>query len=169
MLFSMAQIFETVVEPKKPKFTRGNGNKPVNGFTRDSKPLVSAGKKRAPNQHTAKLGPYSKWGRLHSVDLRTSEGLIVHRLRRELTEHCGGNPSVVQRTIIERCCWLQLRLALMDRKLAKGHDINECDSNSYISWTNALVRTMSRLGVTPPKRSTTRRPLSEILAERGVT
>ena len=55
----------------------------------------------------------------------------------------------------------------MDKKLAQGHSLTEMDSNSYIAWSNALVRTMSRLGF-EPKRST-RKPLAAILAERGVT
>ena len=85
------------------------------------------------------------------VDERTREGLIVHRLRRELTEHVGGHPSVVQRVVIERCCFLQLRLALLDRKMVAGHSFTEIDNNSYIAWTNALVRTMTRLGFEPKR------------------
>jgi hypothetical protein len=143
----MAQVTDTAERPTSTRFTRGN---------------KAAAKVRKPNQHSKELGPHSRVGRLLKLDLRTSEGLIVHRMRRELTEHCGGNPSVVQRTVIERCCFLQIRLALMDKKLADGHNLTEIDSNSYIAWSNALVRTMSRLGVEPKSNGTARSP---ILAE----
>jgi len=120
----------------------------------DTKPVD--GRKQVP------LGPHSRWHRLANLDERTSEGLIVNRLRKELFAHVGGHPSVVERVIIERCCFLQLRLALLDKKMVSGHNFTEIDSNSYIAWSNALVRTMSRLGFEP---KTSRTSLEEILAE----
>ena len=78
----------------------------------------------------------------------------------------GGSPSIVQMVVIERCCWLQLRLALLDKKIADGANFTEIDSNSFIAWSNALVRTMSRLGF--EAKRTTRKPLSAILTERGM-
>jgi hypothetical protein len=110
------------------------------------------------------LGPHSRAHRLAHFDNRTREGLIVNRLRKELIEHVGGNPSIVECTVIERCCWLQLRLAMLDRKMMQGHSFTEIDNNSYIAWTNALVRTMTRLGFAP-KRNVTRPTLDEIVAE----
>jgi hypothetical protein len=135
---------------ERPRFTRG-GKRPGSGR-----------KAKAPNQHNLDIGPHSRIHRLTRIDMRTSEGLIVHRLRRQLIAHVGGNPSIVEFTVIERCCWLQLRLALMDKKLAQGHNLTEIDSNSYIAWSNALVRTMSRLGFEPKRNGSARSP---VLAE----
>jgi hypothetical protein len=71
------------------------------------------------------------------------------RLRAELTSHCGGRPSVVQRALIERAVWLSLRLAQLDRKIAGGQNFTEIDSNTYLAWNNSLVRTLARLGIEP--------------------
>jgi hypothetical protein len=118
---------------------------------------------KQPNQYSDHLGPYSRVHRLAKVDLRTSEGLIVNRLRNDLIKYIGGAPSVLQRVIIERCVWLQLRVALLDKKIAAGHAFTEVDSNCYISWSNALVRTMARLGFEPKRNG--KPSLDAILAE----
>jgi hypothetical protein len=56
-------------------------------------------------------------------------------------------------------------LALLDKKMVQGHNFTEVDSNSYIAWTNALVRTMARLGFEPKRRGYTKPSLQSILAE----
>jgi hypothetical protein len=117
-----------------------------------------------PNQYSD-LGPHSRVHRLVEVDLRTKEGLIVNRLRRDLVKHVGGKPNVIQRVMIERCCWLQLRVSLLDRKIAAGEAFTEIDNNTYIAWCNALVRTMARLGVVTKRSS--RPSLDTILADAG--
>ena len=117
-----------------------------------------------PNQHSQQLGPHSKVHRLVKVDHRTREGLIVLRLRKELIQHVGGQPNAIQRVLIERCCWLQLRLSMLDKKITSGRDFTEIDNNSYIAWHNSLVRTLARLGV-EPKPTTSRPSLNAILAE----
>jgi hypothetical protein len=141
----------STLERPKPKFTRGDAKKPERLKVEPHR-----------NQHSRNLGPHSKVHRLVRVDGRTSAGLIVKRLRDDLIKHIGGNPSVVQRVMIERCCFLQLRISLLDIKITSGHTWTENDNNSYLSWTANLVRIMSRLGV-EPKRSTPRPSLNAIL------
>jgi hypothetical protein len=53
----------------------------------------------------------------------------------------------------------------MDKKLAEGNHINELDSACYISWSNCLVRTMSRLGFEPKKSNGSSKASLAILAE----
>jgi hypothetical protein len=141
----------------RPKFKRGAGDAP-------RKRVRSAKPGRAPNQYSEHIGPYSKIYRLTQIDLRTKEGLVINRLRRDLERHVGGDPSVVQRALIERCLWLRLRLSLLDKKVAAGAAFTEIDNASYIAWSNCLIRTLSRLGL-EPKRPSPRRPLAEIHAE----
>jgi hypothetical protein len=136
-------------------------------FTRGAPPPPAQAKKkrhRGRNQFTVDLGPYSRAHRftLANLNPRKPEALIVKKLNQELTEFIG-TPNVVQRTIIERCCWLQLRLAMMDVKLARGHQLTEIDSNCYLSWSNALIRTMARLGFEPKRNG--KPSLDAILAE----
>jgi hypothetical protein len=65
--------------------------------------------------------------------------------------------------MIERCCWLQLRVSMLDKKITSGHNWTEIDNASYISWTRALVQTLSRLGIEPKRRSGPKHSLSSIL------
>jgi hypothetical protein len=131
------------------------------GFTRGASiPPPSQKKPRRP-YHTA-LGPHSRIHRFAVIDVSTPEGELVARLHKNLVKHVGGRPSVVQRTIIERCLYLQLRIALMDKKLVQGGNMTEMDSNTYIAWSNALVRTMSRLGFSRKRNG--KASLDEILA-----
>jgi hypothetical protein len=97
-----------------------------------------------------KIGPHSGRHRLAKVDRRTKEGQLLDCVRAELTRHVGGNPSAVQRALIERCCWLSLRIAMLDKKLASGRDFTEVDSNVYLAWSNTLARTVARLGLGAP-------------------
>jgi hypothetical protein len=61
--------------------------------------------------------------------------------------HVGGRPSVVQQTLIERACQLQIRIAMMDRDFAAGCAQTEHDSRTYLAWSNSLTRTLRELGL----------------------
>jgi hypothetical protein len=52
-----------------------------------------------------------------TVDGRSREGRLMRHLEAELTAHVGGNPSVVERALIERAVWQTLRVAVYDAKL----------------------------------------------------
>lgn len=67
--------------------------------------------------------------------------------RAALIAHLGGRPSVVQQTLIERACQLQIRLAMMDRAFAASGVQSDHDSRTYLAWSNSLTRTMRELGV----------------------
>ncbi len=94
------------------------------------------------------LGPHSRRHRLGFLDGRTFEARLHRKFRAELIEHIGGSPNVVQVAIIERACWLQLRCAMLDAKLAEG-SFTEHDSRTYLAWSGALGRTLARLGLQP--------------------
>src|SRR5258708_4162290 len=94
-----------------------------------------------------KIGPHSRPHNLARVDGRTREAKLLRRVRAELTEHVGGSPTAVQRMLIERCAWLSIRLAMLDKKIESGKDFTQVDSNTYLAWNNSLVRTMARLGI----------------------
>jgi hypothetical protein len=74
----------------------------------------------------------------------------MRRVKRELTAHIGGNPNAAQSMLIERCAWLSLRIALLDKKLASGRDFTQIDSNVYLAWANSLSRMLVKLGIEPP-------------------
>jgi len=65
-----------------------------------------------------------------------------------LTEHVGGKVSIVQRALIHRAARLSLHLEIMDeRSLAGDHVFTTHDHLHYVSWSNALARLLSRLGI----------------------
>jgi hypothetical protein len=95
-----------------------------------------------------KLRPTTRRLHLGRMDGRTHEAKLFTQFKAELTAHVGGNPSVAQAAIIERCAWLRLRLALFDEKLAAGV-FSDHDSAHYLAWANALSRLLERLGMQP--------------------
>lgn len=97
---------------------------------------------------TRQIGPYSSPASLAKLDGRTREAALLRRVREELVGHVGGNPSATERALIERATWLSLRLAQLDAKMAADpQSFSQHDSNVYISWSNALTRTVARLGL----------------------
>ena len=103
-----------------------------------------------------RLGPYSSVGALAGLDGRTWEYLYVKKCRHELEEHIGGEPTIVQRKLIERASWLMLRLSMMDRRLAEdgGKRFTRNDSTQYLAWSNGLSRTLVLLDLTRGKGGT---------------
>jgi len=94
------------------------------------------------------IGPHSRRHRLGNIDRRTFEAKLFDEFRAELVAHVGGSPNVVQGAIIERACWLRLRCAMLDAKLAEG-SFTDHDSRTYLAWANTLSRLLARLGLEP--------------------
>src|SRR6267378_3778676 len=82
---------------------------------------------------------------LPRIDGRTRAGRIAKAFRADLIEHCGGSPNIIQREIIERCVFLQLKCSLMDAKICAGRD-TEYDSKTYCAWSASLQRSLLKLG-----------------------
>jgi hypothetical protein len=108
------------------------------------------------------VGPHSRPHSLARLDGRTKEGAVFTRVKAELTEYIG-NPNIVERMIIERCAWLAVRLAMLDRKIEQGRDFTLVDSNTYLAWHNSFVRSLARLGIRPTQSDTS--SVDAIMAE----
>jgi hypothetical protein len=93
------------------------------------------------------IGPYSRTAILSKLDGRTREARLMRGTRAALIAHVGGKPSVVQQTLIERACQLQIRIAMMDRDFSTGGVQTEHDSRTYLAWSNSLTRTLKALGL----------------------
>ena len=77
---------------------------------------------------------------------RTREGRRMQQMRAELAAHVG-QPSAVQRMLIERAATLSLQLEALDRRMFEGGTLNEHDTRIYLAWSNSLTRTLKALGV----------------------
>jgi hypothetical protein len=103
------------------------------------------------------VGVYSCNTTLANLDKRSRYGRLIRQVRQDLTDHIGGNPTPVQRMLIERASMLQLRVAMLDRKIIDGEILTVMDNNQYLAWSNSLVRTLAQLGLdattTPPTLS----------------
>lgn len=117
-----------------------------------------------------KYGAYSKDIILARPDRRTREGRLVRQFRVALYEHLGGEArlSVTQRSLVERACMLQLRLALLDQKMVDGR-LSAFDGKEYIAWANALRRALVALGLEGhvDKRPTLDEHLAALAARQG--
>ncbi len=94
------------------------------------------------------IGPYSRPLRYEKLDGRTWEAKLLSHVRRDMTSHVGGSPSVTQRALIDRAAWLTLHIAQIDRRTGEGQAMTEHDSRTYLAWTNSLTRLMRQLGMT---------------------
>src|SRR5579863_8986822 len=97
---------------------------------------------------TRGLGPHSRRRRLGNLDRRTYEGKLFDEFRAKLLAHVAGSPTVTQAAIIERACWVNLRCAMMDAKVATGAFTDQ-DSHVYLAWANTLRRLLEALGLQP--------------------
>jgi len=86
---------------------------------------------------------------LSTLDGRTREAALMRRVRADLTEHCGGQPSATQKMLIERLAKVALRLELYDRKMAKGESITEYDSRVFAALHTAYRLMLKQLGMKP--------------------
>jgi hypothetical protein len=103
-----------------------------------------------PPKRTA-TGPHSRVlrrGAMGALDGNSREAKFVKAFEAELVRHVGGSPTAVQRALITRACRLALHLELWDeRTIPQGGAFTASGHNHYLAWSNALGRTLARLGV----------------------
>jgi hypothetical protein len=95
------------------------------------------------------VGAYSRAGTLWKLDGRTKEAMLMRRVRAELTDHVGGNPTVTQKLLIERAAILSLKVAQIDLRILAGEVMTQHDNQHALAWINALRRTCVALGIEP--------------------
>jgi hypothetical protein len=88
------------------------------------------------------------------VDGRTVAGRLLKHTRKALLDHVGGPnaASTVQKALIERCAWLELRCALFDQKQIEGTFTNY-DSATHLALIGSLRRLYQTLGIEKPRAS----------------
>ena len=112
----------------------------------------------------AKIGPHSRPDKLQIVDGRLAEAKLMARVRTELSQHLGGDPSATQRILIDRAAALSLRIHLMDRETARSGMMSERNGRQYLAWNNSLTRVMNQIGL----KSVVNKPaLQDYLAARS--
>jgi len=52
--------------------------------------------------------------------------------------------NAVERALIEQCCTLRAKTAVLDEKIIEG-TATEMDANHYIAWANAFRRALAAL------------------------
>lgn len=101
-----------------------------------------------PGRKGIHLGVYSCNTTLASLDKRGREARLLRQVRTDLINHIGGNPSPVQRMLIERCAMLQLRVAMLDGRVLDG-TFTEYDAKTYLAFSYSLRRSLVALGLEP--------------------
>ena len=113
----------------------------------------------------ARLGVYSRPTALARLDMRSAEGRLLSRVRADLTAHVGGNPSAVQRALIDQIAMLQLHIAMMDARALRNGRLSERDGRQYLAWSNSAARLLRQLGMKGAAAKP--RTLAEHLASAG--
>lgn len=114
-----------------------------------------------------RVGAYSREGAFALLDKRSAPALFLKRQREALTKQVG-KPTPAETVLIERCCFLLLRLAQLDAKLASD-TLTARDNNYYLAWSNTLTRALARLGLkaAPQKTETPAEVMARIRRNRG--
>ena len=119
---------------------------------------------RRPKANRRVIGPYSSAGAMSLIDGRTRQALFMQRLRKKLLDHFGGDPTITQRQLIERAVRLSMQVEIFDAKFFKDGELSERDQRQHVTYSNALSRTLAKLGVggkSPPKVVRPRREMIE--------
>jgi len=82
-------------------------------------------------------------------------------MRVELAKQLGRTPNAGEAALIERLCWLQLRLQILDLRLVEGK-FTDFDASVYNAHMNSFARGLSHLGIVGKGR---RAPASNSLAD----
>jgi hypothetical protein len=85
---------------------------------------------------------------LREIDGRSAEGRFARHLEAELIAHVGGNPSFVQKLLIEQMVKIRMQLDLLEERLAEGNWTPH-DSRTYGGLLNAYRLTARDLGLRP--------------------
>lgn len=83
-------------------------------------------------------------GSLGRLDRRTYPGRQARDLGAELIEHVGGDPTVMQRLLIERIIKMKMQLEAFDAKLEEG-GWTQYDQKIYGALNNALRLSLREL------------------------
>jgi hypothetical protein len=98
-------------------------------------------------------GPYSRAldrGAVGALNGNSREAKFIRAYEALLVEHVGGHPTIVQQQLIIRAARLACHLELWDqRTIPNGGAVTATGHNHYIAWSNALGRTLARLGLEP--------------------
>jgi hypothetical protein len=111
----------------------------------------------------AKHGAYSS---LAALDNRTRLARALAVLRQELVTALGGNPSVQERLVIDRCVYKAARIHAWETATMNGADPSSIDQ-VYLAWANSLRLDLQALGL--ERRAAPVQTLQEYLRERAAS
>jgi hypothetical protein len=98
------------------------------------------------------------------MDKRTRVGRVYRTIKADLIAHCGGNPSVAKRVLIENVALLETRVHLVSERILTGEELPAGEGEKLISWMNAILSHMRALGLEATLKDVTP-SLAEIVAE----
>jgi hypothetical protein len=89
---------------------------------------------------------------------RLKEGRRLRAFRAALIAHCGGAPTLVQATLIDRAVMLQCHVSRMDEKALRDGGLSDHATREYLAWSNSLGRTLALIGFDPAPAPVDTRP-----------
>ena len=106
-------------------------------------------------------GPFSRRVLATIVSGNSADGYFVRAYVRELTEHIGGKPTIVQRRLIERAAMLALHLLKFDQRAHRVGELSDRSMRDYLAAHNSLTRTLQAIGVQASNESAVASPEPE--------
>lgn len=104
-----------------------------------------------PPETPSEMPAKPKMPMLRTVDMRTKFGKILGKVRTDLTEYLGGEPSATQKMIIEMTAQLSLRLSILNERVEDGREISSQDHKLCLEMSAAITKNLGLLGVGRPE------------------
>jgi hypothetical protein len=108
-----------------------------------------SGSGRVRVRHGKYVKGFATRGAAIRMDGRGQAARYMRRIRLELAAHVGGQPSTVQKAIIERLAWLALHMARIDARSIETGEMSDHARREYLAWSNTYARLMTQLGLHP--------------------
>jgi muconolactone delta-isomerase len=121
-----------------------------------STPLRSRGASGASRPQPKRRGsdPISRPARLWAGKGKgtSKEGQFIRQLRAALVQHVGGNPTAVERILIERAVMMTVHLARMDAEALASGRMSDYARKQYLAWDGKLRQALRQIGKGAPER-----------------
>jgi hypothetical protein len=73
--------------------------------------------------HRLKYRYSYRTGAIAALDGRSVEYRYYKKCRDDFLSHVGGEPTAIQRELVEQAAWLKVRLAVVNRRLAENDGV----------------------------------------------
>jgi hypothetical protein len=104
--------------------------------------------KGAGRSRPSRLGPYSRAGAIAGLDGRSCAYRYYKKCRDDFLSYVGGEPTAIQRELVEQAAWMKVRIGMLNKRLAEDSGARLVPADSDLAYINVLGRLLMYLDFT---------------------